>query len=365
MSDNRVLEFKMGDLIPSPTAQYRVQKHLGCGTQGIVVQCRNEDYCLVFEHLGIDLHKFMKNSPAQHLELKEIRPILQQLATSLEFLKRARIVHADLKPQNIVMVDHVRQPLKVKVIDFGLACDNPEEQIGHVLQSLWYRAPEILQKAPFNEAIDVWSLGCIAAELSMGRPLFPASDETNLMKQIEFTTGKQVKEGNLNLNWFWPKQWMETRFLTVPRLTWGDDYHAEICDLENFINLLTEMLMMNQFERITPQKILQHPFLTMSHFEGPLKNSFYVKLSKDLMNVCRDQTSDDLGRGDQINLRKSHNEASSSSALNLAEEGRPAGMGHEEHSILQTSTVSRVKKKKDKCKVWRQTRRLGSQYQKE
>ena len=59
----------------------------------------------------------------------------------------------------------------------------------------------------------------------------------------------------------------------MAQLTWGGEDLAEICDLMNFVNLLTGMLMMNQFERITPRQILQHPFITMSHFEGPFKNS--------------------------------------------------------------------------------------------
>ncbi|XP_069386922.1 homeodomain-interacting protein kinase 2-like isoform X2 [Paralichthys olivaceus] len=385
MLQNRVLEILIGELIISPTTNYRVEKYLGSGSYGLVVRCRdvstNETvalkmiksthfeyvdeeeailqtmkelhsdrfnivrlndsfaykghYCLVFENLDIDLKNFMQISLDQHLQLKEIRPILQQLATSLEFLKSAGIVHADLKPQNIMLVDHVRQPLKVKVIDFGLASNNPEEHIGDILQSLWYRSPEILQRAPFNEAIDVWSLGCIAAELFMGRPLFRACDEADLMRQIFFATGKPLHE-DFDLYWFWPKYWMETRFMMIPRL-WGDDDQVEVWDLECFVDLLKEMLTMNQFERITARQILQHPFITMSHFEGPFKNSSYVKLCKDLMAICQDQSSGE--HRDQMILRTPLNKDSSSSAT---DEGSHAGMRDEKSSPspLQTSTIT-------------------------
>ena len=57
----------------------------------------------------------------------------------MEFLNSARIIHSDLKPDNIMLVDHVRQPLKVKLIDFGLAFEDPEELIGEPLQPLGYR----------------------------------------------------------------------------------------------------------------------------------------------------------------------------------------------------------------------------------
>ena len=57
----------------------------------------------------------------------------------MDFLNSAGIIHADLKPDNIMLVDHVRQPLKVKVIDFGLSFGDPEEMLGQTLQTLWYR----------------------------------------------------------------------------------------------------------------------------------------------------------------------------------------------------------------------------------
>lgn len=62
-----------------------------------------------------------------------------QLATALEFIKHAGVVHADLKPENIMMVDHVRQPLRIKIIDFGIACRDPEARTDQILQTLWYR----------------------------------------------------------------------------------------------------------------------------------------------------------------------------------------------------------------------------------
>ncbi|XP_069378076.1 homeodomain-interacting protein kinase 1-like [Paralichthys olivaceus] len=348
--------FYNGGLIPSPTTIYQVQKYLGSGSYGVVFQCRNvttnetvalkmiknagfinsakeeeatlktlrelhsdrfniiklnESFtymghcCLVFEHLDMDLLKFMKINPGRHLQLKEIRPILQQLATSLEFLKGAGIIHTDLKPDNIMMVDHVRQPLKVKIIDFGLACNNPEKLIGHTIQCLCYRAPEILLRSLFDWAIDIWSLGCIVAELFMGIVLFPAHDENDLRNQILHMVGKPVFAGDNTQYCFWPKYWMESRFVASLNGLLGVDNYAEQVDLAWFIDLLRRMLTLEPSERITPRGILEHPFITMSHFEGAFKNSLYVKSSMDLKSGCQDNRSDDGGDGCRKILPKS------------------------------------------------------------
>ncbi|XP_053280229.1 homeodomain-interacting protein kinase 1-like [Pleuronectes platessa] len=345
VSHNSELNISEGDLIPSPTTQYLAQKYLGNGAYGMVIQCRNvttgetvalkiieslwdidyaqveevilqnmkklnsdrfnivrlyesffykEHYCLVFELLDMDLQKFKRISPGQHLQLKQIRPILQQLATALDFLNSTGIIHADLKPDNIMLVDHVRQPLKVKVIDFGISFDDPEEMLGQNVQTLWYRAPEILYQDHFSGKIDVWSLGCIAAELSMGKPLFRSKDEDDLMGKIAVAQRDPRHEGNLLPHAFWPRSWMEGRFMG-DHPVWFQDVQAEFCDLQCFMDLMTQMLMMSQYKRITPGRILQHPFITMSHLQGSYKNSLYLKSCKDLMDICQDQSSEDGG----------------------------------------------------------------------
>ncbi|CAB1443233.1 unnamed protein product [Pleuronectes platessa] len=370
MSQNSEFHISEGDLIPSPTTYYLAQKYLGNGSYGMVIQCRNvttgetvalkiiqslenidcaqeeevilqnmkklhsdrfnivnlhesffykEHYCLVFELLDMDLQKFRQISPGQHLQLKQIRPILQQLATALDFMNSAGIIHADLKPDNIMLVDHVRQPLKVKVIDFGISCDDPEEMIGETLQTLWYRSPEILCEDRFSGNIDVWSLGCIAAELSMGTPLFPAKDEKDLMGQIAFAIKDPQHEGHLLPHAFWPRYWMEGRFMGNHPV-WTEDDQAEYCDLQGFMDLMKQMLMMSQYDRITPNRILQHPFITMSHLQGSFKNSLYLKSCEDLMDICQDQSSEDEGPGEQVILQMSLNRESSSSTARPAKE---------------------------------------------
>lgn len=95
--------------------------------------------CLVFEMLEQNLYDFLKQNKFSPLQLKVIRPILQQVATALKKLKSLGLIHADLKPENIMLVDPVRQPYRVKVIDFGSASHVSKTVCSTYLQSRYYR----------------------------------------------------------------------------------------------------------------------------------------------------------------------------------------------------------------------------------
>ena len=124
--------------------------------------------------LELNLYDFLKNNKFCPLKLKYIRPIMQQVLTALSKLKQLGLIHADLKPENIMMVDPSRHPYRVKVkfnftftlfthyvkvIDFGSASHVSKAVPSTYLQSRYYRAPEIILGLPFNERIDMWSLG--------------------------------------------------------------------------------------------------------------------------------------------------------------------------------------------------------------
>lgn len=175
--------------------------------------------CLVFEMLEQNLYDFLKQNKFSPLPLKYIRPILQQVLTALLKLKvhfdhffflnflssflivqkcdfnkwcfkqQLGLIHADLKPENIMLVDPARQPYRVKVIDFGSASHVSKAVCNTYLQSRYYRAPEIILGLPFCEAIDMWSLGCVVAELFLGWPLYPGSSEYDQIRYISQTQG--------------------------------------------------------------------------------------------------------------------------------------------------------------------------------
>ena len=137
--------------------------------------------CIAFELLSINLYEFIKNNNFQGLSIGLIRRFAQQLLVSLRFLRASRVIHCDLKPENILL----RAPNKsgIKVIDFGSSCFE-EERVYTYIQSRFYRSPEVILGLPYDVGIDMWSLGCILAELYTGYPLFPGENETEQLACI-------------------------------------------------------------------------------------------------------------------------------------------------------------------------------------
>uniref|UniRef100_A0A3Q0SC87 Protein kinase domain-containing protein n=1 Tax=Amphilophus citrinellus TaxID=61819 RepID=A0A3Q0SC87_AMPCI len=208
--------------------------------------------CLNFELLDQSLFDYIKERKYQGLPISEVRPILHQLTNALSHLTSMGIVHTDLKPGNVMVVDRHRSPIKVKVIDFGLACPVSAVGPGVCVQTLWYRAPEVLLRTSFNQAIDMWSLGLIAAELATGLPLYPGKTEFDSSEQFQYETGLQPQETRYfrlnSLNALEPLMMMRTGHHS------GQDLLA---------SLITQMLHLDSNHRITPLEVLRHPFFDL------------------------------------------------------------------------------------------------------
>lgn len=132
------------------------------------VLCLTQLY-LVMDRAAADLHYIVRSS--QHLAMEQISFICYQIMLGLRFIHSAGIIHRDLKPSNIL----VDANCAVRIADFGLARSNalPNEPMTEYVLTRWYRAPEVmLQRGAYSEAVDVWSAGCILAELCNRRPMF-------------------------------------------------------------------------------------------------------------------------------------------------------------------------------------------------
>ncbi|CAG5958415.1 unnamed protein product [Menidia menidia] len=130
--------------------------------------------CISFELLGVNLYELIKKNNFQGFSLALIRRFAHALLRCLQMLHREKIIHCDLKPENILLSQ--RGPGNIKVVDFGSSCYE-QQRVYTYIQSRFYRSPEVILGHPYSMAIDMWSLGCILAELYTGYPLFPGESE--------------------------------------------------------------------------------------------------------------------------------------------------------------------------------------------
>jgi dual specificity tyrosine-phosphorylation-regulated kinase 2/3/4 len=110
-----------------------------------------------------------------------VRKFTHSILQCLDALYKNKIIHCDLKPENILLKQQGRSG--IKVIDFGSSCYE-HQRIYTYIQSRFYRAPEVILGAKYGMPIDMWSLGCIIAELLTGYPLFPGEDEADQLACI-------------------------------------------------------------------------------------------------------------------------------------------------------------------------------------
>jgi dual specificity tyrosine-phosphorylation-regulated kinase 2/3/4 len=137
--------------------------------------------CLVFELLDMNLYQFGKIQPFAGLSMIDLKRWSLQILTALKFLDMSKVIHCDLKPENILFENNEMKD--VVVIDLGSAAFN-DRKIYNYIQSRYYRAPEVILGLEYSSSIDIWSFGCILAELVNGYPLFVAENEIELIQCI-------------------------------------------------------------------------------------------------------------------------------------------------------------------------------------
>ncbi|CAL8308787.1 unnamed protein product [Boreogadus saida] len=336
--DGQSFSVSKGDLITTNSSTYLVEDFLGEGTFGMVARCvktgtnlkvavkiiknhpsvlesvRQEihilrclraldpekcgivrwigalkhgpHFCLVFELLEQSLQAFAHQTANHCLSLMQIKNIVEQLASALDHLGTLGIIHGDLKPNNVMMTG---QGTQVKIIDFGCSLHLSQAMIGFNLGTLWYRSPEIILGRPYTGMVDMWSLGCIAAELLIGDPLYPGYTEYDMWAYIIHTHG-ELPDAMLD-------QGIKSHLCftkgSVWRLKTQREYKKSMkriglkrrrprsfffISLEevvevgyepgqpippSFTDLLKRMLHLDCDQRITPHALLEHPFIIL------------------------------------------------------------------------------------------------------
>eukprot|EP01116_Phalansterium_solitarium_P011157 TRINITY_DN2676_c1_g1_i3.p1 TRINITY_DN2676_c1_g1~~TRINITY_DN2676_c1_g1_i3.p1 ORF type:complete len:784 (-),score=185.19 TRINITY_DN2676_c1_g1_i3:137-2488(-) len=256
--------------------------------------------CLVFELLNLNLYDLIRQNQFRGLSLTLIRCFMILLLDALKLMYQASVIHCDMKPENILL-ENSTSP-SIKIIDFGSACFENHTVFTYI-QSRFYRSPEVLIGLPYGHEIDMWSLGCIAAELFLGLPLFPGSSEFNQIFKIIDMLGpipvSMLDKGNKTSKYF-------NKLPTGTQLKTDDQYYKEnnqevqpskkyfkyrtlheiieknvmkdgltpdevLKEKESrrcFAHFLEGCLKLDPEERWTPEQASSHPFIKGTSFTG-------------------------------------------------------------------------------------------------
>uniref|UniRef100_A0A3B5MEW7 Protein kinase domain-containing protein n=1 Tax=Xiphophorus couchianus TaxID=32473 RepID=A0A3B5MEW7_9TELE len=209
----------------------------------------NNHFCLAFEMLDINLYEYIRCRYFFPLDINEIRVLAQQLLVALKVLKELRVTHRDIKCDNIMLVDRASQPLRVKLIDFGLSTRTYSMRNYVFKQPLSYRSPDVILDFPLDEAIDMWGLGCVLAFLYLGRHLFPSRAEYETLSVMLKLLGK-------------PHDTL---------LTFG---------LKS-----KDPLEKRDLLRIAPLKALNHEFITMAHLSADSSSPYVIASQTKMVKV--------------------------------------------------------------------------------
>jgi len=211
---------------------------------------------LVFEYLDQDLKKYL-DVCENGLDATIVMSFLFQLLTGVAYCHHHRVLHRDLKPQNLLL----NREGDLKLADFGLAraFGIPVRSYTHEVVTLWYRAPDVLMGSrKYSTPLDIWSVGCVFAEMVNGTPLFTGTSEESQLETIFRHLGTPD----------------ETTFPGMSELSGGA---AKIADLQHYptpsslqhlvpkldpigVDLLQLMLMYDPARRITAQDARRHAF---------------------------------------------------------------------------------------------------------
>mmetsp|Transcript_20613 Transcript_20613/g.50844 ORF Transcript_20613/g.50844 Transcript_20613/m.50844 type:complete len:392 (-) Transcript_20613:680-1855(-) len=149
---------------------------------------KGQHLCLVFECLELNLREVLKKFGGnQGISLQGVRVYARQILHALHLLGRLKIVHADLKPDNILVN---KEKTSVKVCDFGSAAKIEECDPTPYLVSRFYRAPEVVLGLSYGTPVDMWSLGCILFELYTGKIAFPGRNNNEMLRLFQEACGQ-------------------------------------------------------------------------------------------------------------------------------------------------------------------------------
>ncbi|KAM3271185.1 hypothetical protein ACQJBY_041762 [Aegilops geniculata] len=237
--------------------------------------------CLVFESLNMNLREVLKKFGRNiGLKLTAVRAYSKQLFIALKHLKNCKVLHCDIKPDNMLVNDAKNV---LKLCDFGNAMLAGMNEVTPYLVSRFYRAPEIILGLPYDHPLDIWSVGCCLYELSTGKVLFPGATNNDMLRLHMELKGpfpkKMLRKGAFTMQHFdqdlnfnaieedpVTKKPMRKLILNIKLKDFGSlvsNFPGEDPKmLSNFKDLLEKIFVLDPDKRITVSQALSHPFIT-------------------------------------------------------------------------------------------------------
>uniref|UniRef100_A0A8C9X914 Mitogen-activated protein kinase n=1 Tax=Sander lucioperca TaxID=283035 RepID=A0A8C9X914_SANLU len=213
------------------------------------------DVYIVQTLMETDLYKLLKT---QRLSNDHVCYFLYQILRGLKYIHSANVLHRDLKPSNLL----INTTCDLKICDFGLAriADPEHDHTGFLTEYVatrWYRAPEImLNSKGYSKSIDIWSVGCILAEMLSNRPIFPGKHYLDQLNHILGVLGSPSQDDlNCIIN-MKARNYLQS-LPHKPRIPWESLYKAD----SKALDLLGRMLTFNPVKRISVEEALAHPYL--------------------------------------------------------------------------------------------------------
>jgi serine/threonine protein kinase len=232
---------------------------------------------IVLELLGSSLLRFnqaMGGEPSEYYNPNRLAFLSFQLLTGLKLMHRAKLIHCDVKPDNVCFASISR--CTVKMIDFG-ACMCENDTLNSYVQSRWYRAPEVMLGIPYDEKIDIWSLGCLLAEMLLGYPIFHGASVPRVLASQHAVLGPYPAEQRSKM----PDTIAKAYFsgdgslyeVDPPGKSPGVHYVrpvsttlSEILPTNDqlLIDFISSLLNFDPVARPSAEQALQHPFITVN-----------------------------------------------------------------------------------------------------
>ncbi|CAG7874109.1 unnamed protein product [Brassica rapa] len=235
-----------------------------------------EHLFIVCELLRANLYEFQKfnqeSGGEPYFNLSRLQVITRQCLDALVFLHGLGIIHCDLKPENILIKSYKK--CEVKIIDLGSSCFR-SDNLSLYVQSRSYRAPEVILGLPYDEKIDLWSLGCILAELCSGEVLFPNEAVAMILARIVAVLGPietvMLEKGQETDKYFTKEfdiyhlneESNEVEYIITEESCLEDQLHVSD---ELFLDFVRSLLEINPLRRPTDLEALNHPWLSSSSY---------------------------------------------------------------------------------------------------